>query len=42
MCRMVSNVFQSGNLFDSSVYCFLLELSYIMCLLNKCEGVLVS
>ena len=23
-------------------FCFLLELSYIMCLLRKCEGVLVS
>ena len=25
-----------------AVYLFLLELSYIMCLLSKCEGVLVS
>ena len=41
MCRVVSNEFYSRNLFDRSI-CFLLELSYIMCLLSKCEGVLVS
>ena len=41
MRRMVYNVFQSENYLIAE-YVFFFELSYIMCLLSKCEGVLVS
>ena len=30
------------EIYLTAEYCFLLELSYIRCLMNKCEGVCLS